>query len=452
MIVCKFGGTSVGEPAAIRRLVEIVRHRVKQQPIVVVSALSGVTNALLHAGDRLTDGTPPGLKAELGAILNRHLGVARQLELDHAVDADLEASTSALVDRLVAALGRAPDAELLDHLAGHGELWSSRLVAGALCSAGVAAEWTDVRQAMITDDRFGRAAPDLDELRRRAPEVFGPVVERGAVPVTQGYVGITTDGRTTTLGRGGSDYTAALLGAALRVERVEIWTDVSGLMTADPRIVPHARPLALASHNEAAELAAFGAKVLHPATAAPLVEAGIPAVILNSFAPDEPGTTILSGARPEPVGASPVRSISCKKGVTVVNVRAPAMLGTTGFLEKFFAIFARLGVSVDVLASSEVSISCTIDDTQRLDELTAALQEVGEVKVHRNRAIIGVVGIDLRGTRGLASRIFSAIRGINVEVISQGASEINVTFVVREEDGPSAVRQLHDEFFGREGS
>ena len=136
----------------------------------------------------------------------------------------------------------------------------------------------------------------------------------------------------------------------------------------------------------------------------------------------------------------------------MVNVRAPAMLGTTGFLEKFFAIFARLGVSVDVLASSEVSISCTIDDTQHLDELTAALEEVGEVKVHRNRAIIGVVGIDLRGTRGLASRIFSAIRGINVEVISQGASEINVTFVVREEDGPSAVRQLHDEFFGREGS
>jgi aspartate kinase len=452
MIVCKFGGTSVGEPAAIRRLVEIVRHRVSQQPIVVVSALAGVTNALLHVGDSLFEGTPPALKAELGAILNRHLGIARQLELDHTVDAELEASTGALVNRLVAALGRAPDAELVDHLAGHGELWSSRLVAGALTSAGVAAEWVDVRQAMITDDRFGRAAPDLDALRRRAPTVFGPVVERGAVPVTQGYIGVTADGRSTTLGRGGSDYTAALLGAALRVNRVEIWTDVSGLMTADPRIVPHARPLALASHLEAAELAAFGAKVLHPATAAPLVEAGIPAVILNSFAPDEPGTTILSGARPEPVGASPVRSISCKKGVTVVNVRAPAMLGTTGFLEEFFAIFARHGVSVDVLASSEVSISCTIDDTQRLDELTAALRDVGEVKVHRNRAIIGVVGIDLRGTRGLASRIFSAIRGINVEVISQGASEINVTFVVREEDGPSAVRQLHDEFFGREGS
>jgi aspartate kinase len=452
MIVCKFGGTSVGEPAAIRRLVEIIRHRVNQQPIVVVSALAGVTNALLQLGDPLAAGNAAELKAGLGAILNRQLGVARELELDHAVDGELEASTAALRSHLIEVLGRAPDAELLDHLAGHGELWSSRLVAGALTGAGVPAEWTDVRGAMITDDRFGRAAPDRDELRRRAPLVFGPVLERGAVPVTQGYIGVTTDGRSTTLGRGGSDYTAALLGAALAVNRVEIWTDVSGLMTADPRIVPHARPLALASHHEAAELAAFGAKVLHPATAAPLVDAGIPAVILNSFAPEEPGTTILSGARPEPVGASPVRSISCKKGVTVVNVRAPAMLGTTGFLAEFFAIFARHGVSVDVLASSEVSISCTIDETHRLDELTAALQAVGEVKVHRNRAIIGVVGIDLRGTRGLASRIFSAIRGINVEVISQGASEINVTFVVREEDGPSAVRLLHDEFFGREAA
>jgi len=452
MIVCKFGGTSIGEPAAIRRLVEIIRHRVDQQPIVVVSALAGVTNALLQLGDALSDGNPPALKAGLGAILNRHLGVARELELDHAVDAELEASTTSLLDRLVAALGRASDPELRDHLAGHGEIWSSRLVAGALSGDGMNAEWVDIRRAMITDDRFGRAVPDLDELRRRAPEAFGPILTRGAVPVTQGYIGVTRDGRSTTLGRGGSDYTASLLGAALHVDRVEIWTDVSGLMTADPRIVPHARPLALASHHEAAELAAFGATVLHPATAAPLVEAGIPAVILNSFAPEEPGTTILSGVRPKPVGASPVRSISCKKGVTVVNVRAPAMLGTTGFLAEFFAIFARLGVSVDVLASSEVSISCTIDDTRHLDELITALQAVGEVKVHRNRAIIGVVGIDLRGTRGLASRIFSAIRGINVEVISQGASEINVTFVVREDDGPSAVRQLHDEFFGREES
>ena len=452
MIICKFGGTSVGEPTAIRRLVEIVRHRTSQQPIVVVSALAGVTNSLLQLGEALTSGDEPALKAGVGVILNRHLGVARELTLDHAVDAELESSAAALLARLLAAAGSAPDAELKDYLAGHGEIWSSRVVAGALSAAGIPAEWVDVRGAMITDDAFGKATPDTAELRARAPGLFEPVLARGAVPVTQGYIGVTRDGRSTTLGRGGSDYTASLLGAALGVKRVEIWTDVSGLMTADPRIVPHARPLALASHHEAAELAAFGAKVLHPATAAPLVEAGIPAVILNSFAPDDPGTTILSGARPEPIGTSPVRSISCKKGVTVVNVRAPAMLGTTGFLASFFAIFARYGVAVDVLASSEVSISCTIDDTHRLEELTTALRSVGEVKVHRNRAIIGVVGIDLRGTRGLASRIFSAIRGINVEVISQGASEINVTFVVREEDGPSAVRLLHDEFFGREAA
>ncbi|HET9275885.1 MAG TPA: aspartate kinase, partial [Gemmatimonadales bacterium] len=361
---------------------------------------------------------------------------------------------SALEGRLREAFGAAPTPELLDLIAAQGELWSSRLVAAALRSRGegLDAVWVDVREVMRTDDRFGRAVPDRDELARRAPEVFGPILEGGAVPVTQGFIGRTADGRTATIGRGGSDHTASLLGAALGAKRVEIWTDVSGLMTADPRIVPHARPLPLASHHEAAELAAFGARVLHPATAAPLVEAGIPCVILNSFAPDEPGTTIVSGARPGPVSDSPVRSISCKKGVTVLSVRAPAMLGTTGFLARFFEIFARLGVAVDVLASSEVSISCTIDDVSRLDELRRALETLGEVKIFPRRAIIGVVGIDLRGTRGIAARIFSAIEGLNIEVISQGASEINVTFVVREEDGPVAVRLLHDEFFGREAA
>ncbi len=452
MIVCKFGGTSVSDAAAIRRLAEIVRRRAAEGPIVVVSALAGVTNALLHLVDPLAAGDRTGLHAGLGAVVNRHQGVARELEVPRAVDDALDASAEALRRHLDGAPAHPPDAELLDFLAGHGELWSSRLVAAALQASGLPAEWVDVRGAMITDARFGRAAPDAEQLRARAPALFRPLVEQGRIPVTQGFIGSTADGRSTTLGRGGSDYTASLLGAALHVERVEIWTDVSGLMTADPRIVPEARPLAIASHHEAAELAAFGAKVIHPATAAPLVEAGIPAVILNSFAPDDPGTIILSGARPQPIGGSPVRSISCKRGVTVVNVRAPAMLGTTGFLARFFDTFARYGTSVDVLASSEVNISCTIDDTRRLQELVAALGALGEVKVFPNRAIVGVVGIDLRGTRGLASRIFSAIRSINVEVISQGASEINVTFVVREEDGPAAVRLLHDEFFGREAA
>jgi aspartate kinase len=268
--------------------------------------------------------------------------------------------------------------------------------------------------------------------------------------VTQGFIGATADGRPTTLGRGGSDFSAALLGAALSARRVEIWTDVDGIMTADPRIVPGARLLPVASHLEAAELAAFGAKVLHPATQAPLVAARIPCVVLNSFAPDGPGTTILSGVRPAPFGNSPVRSISCKRGVTVLNVRAPDFRSSTGFLRALFEVFERHGVAVDVIATSEVNVSVTIDDPSHLPGLRRDLGPLGEVSVFPGRAIIAVVGIGLRGTKGLSARIFTAVRTVNVEVISQGASEINVTFVVLDTDAETAVRQLHQTFIEAE--
>jgi aspartate kinase len=266
--------------------------------------------------------------------------------------------------------------------------------------------------------------------------------------VTQGFIGATAEGTPTTLGRGGSDYTAALLGAALGARRVEIWTDVNGLMTADPRIVPSARTLRAASYEEAAELATFGAKVLHPATAQPLVRAGIPIVVLNSTCPDDPGTIIEPSAELERLGDSPVRSISWKRGITVVNVRAPRMLGAHGFLRAMFETFERHEVVVDVLASGEVSVSLTVEDRTRLDAVVRDLSELGEVWIETGRAIIAVVGIGMRTTPGIAARLFRAVQPANVEVISQGASAINVTFVVREEDGPDVVRRLHQEFFG----
>ena len=268
------------------------------------------------------------------------------------------------------------------------------------------------------------------------------------MPVTQGFIGATADGLPTTLGRGGSDFTASLLGAALEADRVEIWTDVNGLMTADPRVVPSARTLRAASYEEAAELATFGARVLHPATAQPLVRAGIPIVVLNSSRPDEPGTRIEPSAELERLGDSPVRSISWKRGITVVNVRAPRMLGAYGFLRAMFEVFERHEVVVDVLASSEVSVSLTVEDRTRLDVVVRDLGELGEVWIEDHRAIVAVVGIGIRSTPGLAARLFGAVQPANVEVISQGASAINMTFVVREEDGPGVVRRLHQEFFG----
>jgi len=448
MIVAKFGGTSVADAPAIGRLIGIVRSRSADRPLVVVSALAGVTDALLDLARLVHAGDGAALDAAVGALVDRHRATAGELPGAALALAAIGEDAAALRRDLGTALGRMLRPAELDALAGRGELWSSRLIAAALEGAGLGATWVDIRPIMVTDDRYGRATPYPQALAERARGCLRPLVDAGLLPVTQGFIGATIDGSPTTLGRGGSDFSAALLGAALEVTRVEIWTDVNGLMTADPRIVPSARTLRYASYEEAAELATFGAKVLHPATAQPLVRAGIPIVVLNSLRPGDPGTTIEPSAELERMGDSPVRSISWKRGITVVNVRAPRMLGAYGFLRAMFEVFERHEVVVDVLASGEVSVSLTVEDRTRLDPVVRDLAELGEVWVEDRRAIIAVVGIGIRSTPGLAHRLFRAVQPANVEVISQGASAINMTFVVREEDGPDVVRRLHQEFFG----
>jgi aspartate kinase len=448
VIVCKFGGTSVADAAAIRRLVAIVEARAAERPLVVVSALAGVTDDLLRLATAVHAGDAQALDGAIEGLVRRHQAVADELPGTGIAAASVGADAAALRSSLAAAFGRRLRAAEIDELAGHGELWSSRLVAAALSAAGLPAAWADIRPIMVTDDRFGRATPYVQVVNTRARDCLRPLLDDELIPVTQGFIGATPDGAPTTLGRGGSDFTAALLGAALGAIRVEIWTDVNGLMTADPRIVPSARTLSAASYEEAAELATFGAKVLHPATAMPLVRAGIPIVVLNSTHPELPGTTIEPSAELERMGDSPIRSISWKRGITVVNVRAPRMLGAYGFLRAMFEVFERHEVVVDVLASGEVSVSLTVEDRARLEPVVRELSELGDVWTDDGRAIVSVVGIGLRKTPGLASRIFGAVQPANVEVISQGASAINMTFVVREEDGPDVVRRLHAEFFG----
>jgi len=448
MIVCKFGGTSVADAGAIGRLTDIVRARQAERPVVVVSALAGVTDGLLGLARLVHQGDAAALDAALTALLRRHDTTAKALPGGLPAMEQIAADAATLDDELSGARGRMLRPAELDALAGRGELWSSRLVAAVLEGAGVPTAWVDIRAIMVTDDRFGRATPYTQVLNTRARECLRPLLEAGLIPVTQGFIGATADGIPTTLGRGGSDFTAALLGAALSADRVEIWTDVNGLMTADPRVVPAARTLTAASYEEAAELATFGARVLHPATAVPLVRAGIPIVVLNSTRPDLPGTTIEPSAELERIGDSPIRSISWKRGITVVNVRAPRMLGTFGFLRALFEVFERHEVVVDVLASGEVSVSLTVEDRTHLDAVVRDLSDLAEIRVEHDRAIVAVVGIGLRHTPGLAARIFRAVQPANVEVISQGASAINMTFVVREEDGPEVVRRLHAEFFG----
>ena len=448
MIVAKFGGTSVADAAAIRRLIEIIRARRDAQPVVVVSALATVTDSLLALAPLVESGKGSAVDAAVLALVAHHAETARGLAGAEAALEQIRRDAETLCRELTRTLGRRLSPAGLDALAGRGELWSSRLIAAAMSGAGLDAIWVDIRPIMITDDRFGRAAPRTDLMESRVQSVLAPLAKAGRIAVTQGFLGSTADGRPTTLGRGGSDYTAALLGAALEAERVEIWTDVNGLMTADPRIVPSARTLRAASYEEAAELATFGAKVLHPATAQPLVKAGIPIVVLNSTRPEEAGTVIEPSAELERMGDSPIRSISFKRGITVINVRAPRMLGAFGFLRTMFEVFERHEVVVDVLASSEVSVSLTVEGRSRLDAVVSELAELGEVRVEHERAIVAVVGIGLKHTPGVAARIFKAVQPDNVEVISQGASAINMTFVVREEDGPGVVQRLHQEFFG----
>lgn len=442
MIVLKFGGTSVQDAAAIGRLAEIVRARLADRPLVVVSALAKVTDSLLALGELVGD--LPAADAALDALLVRHASVAADLGVDNAMAA-IASDRAAVRAHLAAAKGQPLTARGRDRLVSHGELWSSRLVAAALRRCGLDAEWVDARQIMATDDRYGCATPDGPRIAEAAGRLLRPPLEAGRVPVTQGYIGAAPDASPTTLGRGGSDYSASLLGAALGVKRVEIWTDVSGIMTADPRIVPTARALASASYEEAAELATFGAKVLHPATAVPLVERGIPIAVKNSFEPAAPGTIIGPFTAPGDDGA--IRSISCKKGVILINLRMPRMLGAYGVLREIFEVFERHETSVDVLASSEVSVSVTVEDAVHLDALVADLRHLGEVTMVEQRAIVAVVGNGLRQTPGVAARAFQALGDVNVELVSQGASAINMTLVVRDVDAPEAVRRLHREFF-----
>jgi aspartate kinase len=448
MIIAKFGGSSVADAAAIARLIEIIRTRAGQRPVVVVSALAKVTDTLLGLARQAESDDGRAIDAAVANLLARHEQIAGMLRGTAAALELIVADATELTQELRGIRGRAVTPAELDAIAGRGELWSSRLVAAGLAGEGLDAAWVDIRPIMVTDGRFTRATPYIQVVNQQARDCLRPMVDAGRIPVTQGFIGATTAGVATTLGRGGSDFTAALLGAALEVERVEIWTDVDGLMTADPRIVGTARTLGAASYEEAAELATFGARILHPATALPLVRAGIPIVILNSTHPERAGTTIEPEAAVERVGDSPIRSISWKQGITVVNIRAPRMLGTYGFLRALFEVFERHETVVDVLASGEVSVSLTIEDRSRLDALVRDLSELGEVWIEEHRAIVAIVGIGLRHTPGLAARVFNAVWPANVEVISQGSSSINMTFVVREEDGPDVVRRLHREFFG----
>jgi len=340
---------------------------------------------------------------------------------------------------------RAVPAEGRDRFLACGERISAAVVARALQARGLPAAAVDARDILITDDHFGRARPDFPEIERRARERLLPAIGRGEIPVLEGFIGATRGGETTTLGRGGSDWSAAILGACLGASCVEIWTDVGGMMTADPRVVPAARVVETISFEEASELAYFGARVLHPLTLAPAVEKDIPVRIRNSRDPGPTGTEI---RRDAPSGPSAVRSIAFKSGIATVDIVTTRMLMASGFLRTLFEVFARHDTPVDMVTTSEVSVSVTVDNLERLEAIRRDLEEIAHVEIAGGRSIVCLVGQDLKFKPGIAARIFRAMGEINILMISQGASRRNVSFVVEEKDAADAVRRLHAEFFG----
>ncbi len=447
MIVMKFGGTSVESAAAIQRVCGIVRARLERRPVVVVSAMGKTTNRLLAMARLAASGRRDEALAECDALRRFHHDEAlppadprERPALARLLDEHFQELAELL--RGLSVLGELTPRSM-DAVASYGERLSASILAAALRGTGVAAEALDSRRLIVTDRRFTQAAPLYEPTYARlAREV--PSVAQRAVPVLGGFIAATEDGVTTTLGRGGSDFTASIVGAALDAEEIQIWTDVDGMLTADPNLVEGARRVKIISFDEAAELAYFGAKVLHPATVLPAIEKNIPVRILNSRRPEVAGTLIVAGAPP---CRNPVKSIACKRGITVVDVRSTRMLMAYGFLHRIFEIFDDCETAVDLLATSEVSVSLTIDNTERLEEICARLRQFAEVGVERDQAIICLVGDNIRYIPGIAARTFGALGGINVRMISQGASLRNLSFVVAGDDAPQAVRALHEEFF-----
>jgi len=325
-----------------------------------------------------------------------------------------------------------------------GEVVSSRIVAAALADHRVPSEWVDARSVLITDAEHTAAAPEMRETCERAAERVAPITGSGAVAVLGGFIGATAAGITTTLGRGGSDYSAAIFGACLDADEIQIWTDVDGMLTADPRIVPQPRVVPQLSFAEASELAYFGAKVLHPSTILPAVSKNIPVRILNSRRPDNPGTRITADGAPS---AGQLTAIACKRDVTVIDITSTRMLMAHGFLRRLFEVFERFKTAVDVVTTSEVSVSVTVDDTRRLEAILDNLHNFAEASCEREMAIICAVGENLRADSGLFGRAVTALERIPLRLVSQAASRRNITFVLRNGDVPHAMMRLHETFF-----
>ena len=456
----KFGGTSVGSAERIMEAARIARDYAAKEPtIVVVSAVTGVTDMLISAAHKAAARQTFDALALVVNVQKVHAEIVAALA--GSAQDELNAQVGALMSELqnfvqsVSILGEVTP-RTLDYISGIGERLSSRLVAAALRSLGCPSEAVEATRFLITDSNFGNAFPYMTHTSERASQVLCPLLESGMVPIVTGFIGATEEGLTTTLGRGGSDYSASIIGSALEAREIIIWTDVDGVMTANPRVVSEARTLPQISYLEAAELSYFGAKVLHPKTIAPAVERHIPVFIRNSFNPEHPGTKIAAESLPD---AGPVLAVTSISKLALLTVQGKGMIGLPGVAARLFSTVAHEDVNVLMISqsSSEYNICLVIEEkfgqkaSRALErtfdsELTHGLIE--GINVSNGISIVAVIGSGMRGKPAVAGRVFTLLgeEGIDVEAIAQGSSELNLSFVLPSADEDRAVRRIHNEF------
>lgn len=448
LVVAKFGGTSMGDAACMLRSAEVTLKR--QARFVVVSATSGTTNDLIELARTSEKSSWESSTLIIKKIHDKHHKIAQELFLSENRLHELSLMLSEL-ESMARGIHLLRDCSLkaMDNMLSYGERLSSLLFTQAMENVlkihnlKMEAQLLDAREVLITDNQFSKARPLTNEIIDRCEKKLGAIRHGNKIFITQGFIGATIDGMTTTLGRGGSDYSAAIFAEGLRAEILEIWTDVAGIATTDPRICPDARAIAEISFKEASELATFGAKILHPATLMPAIRAHIPVFVGSSFDPDGGGTWIKKDVEDAPL----VRAMAIRKNQVLVTLSTPEMLYSHGFLYQIFKIFNNHKVSIDAITTSEISVSMTLDDSTLLNrELIKDLEELAVVQVEENLSLVSLIGNNINHTPGLGKKIFEVISDINVRMICLGASKHNFCFIVDNNQGHEAIKRLHKAF------
>ena len=449
MITMKFGGTSVQDAAAMAAVVDIVSAHRSRRPIGIISAIAQATNVLEQAGRSASQGMEAEAQDGLLRLFDRHYRLIDELVKDRQRHLALQRSFEGSLEELRGlmkgvAILRELTPRTLDAFYCYGELLSSRVIAAALQERGIDAVWLDTKDFMLTDGTHGRAAPMMQAVRERLEAVAAPLLSEGKIPVTQGFIGVSPTGHRVTMGRESSDFSASIIGAALRVEEIQIWTDVDGVLTADPRIVTSPRKIRELTFAEAFELSYFGAKVLHPSTMLPALEQDIPIQIFNTRKPGGTGTRV-SSARSSP--AATVKSVAYKRSMVVVNITPLKRYSQYIFWEHIYSVLTKHGAVAGMTSTSEYSASLVLDAKNAIDAIVRDLHEIGTIEVLEDQAVVSLVGTEIRGASFVLSRLFAAVAAVPVTMISFGASRSNLSFVVSGTNVDDAVRSIHREFF-----